>query len=86
MIDPTDAAAHYNIGVIQYQQRVVEVFTPLKTLLAAEPGACQMIGVGEPLQAFHLQCPLTSLRLMPATTLAVRATHRPRCVARRNMT
>lgn len=50
-------------------QVVLEVFTPLKTLFAAQPGEYQVIGMGEPLPAFDLQCPLMSLPLVFGTTL-----------------
>lgn len=47
---------------------VLQVFPPLKTLFEAQPGAHQVIGVGEPLPAFDLQCPLMSLPLALGNT------------------
>lgn len=50
-------------------QVVLEVFTPLKTLFESMPGLKQVVGVGEPLPAFDLHCPLMSLPLAFGTTL-----------------
>jgi hypothetical protein len=49
---------------------IVEVPTPLKSLLAQISGVSRLVAKGEALPPFDLQCPLMSLPLAFGTTLA----------------
>lgn len=60
---------------------VLQVFMPLKALIASQSGTRQVIGMGEPLPPFDLQCPLLSLPLAFGSTLATIPQHMPYLVS-----